>query len=162
MSLVAFSLNDQEVAVTVPPDTRLVDVLREKFGLTGAKLGCGIGRCGACAVLLDGKLANSCLVMAYQLEGAAVTTSEALESLAAGRAARQALAEESAFQCGFCAPGMSVALTALLQAEGGRADETARAALSGNLCRCSGYLSILRAAEGAARLYAQDREGSRP
>jgi carbon-monoxide dehydrogenase small subunit len=161
VSLVVFSLNGKEVAVPVRPETRLLDVLRDQFGLTGAKIGCRIGRCGACAVLLDGKLANACLLMAYQLEGAHVITSEALDLLPAGRAARRALADEIAFQCGYCAPGMTVAMTALLLAESLPGEEAAREALSGNLCRCSGYLSILRAAEGAARLYSQESEGSR-
>jgi carbon-monoxide dehydrogenase small subunit len=154
---VRFRVNGQEVAVETAPETRLAEILRERLALTGCKIGCAIGRCGACAVLIDGALANACLVMAYRLEGAEVITSEGLGALPAGRAARQALADEVAFQCGFCAPGMTVAVTALLQ-EGATDDESVREALAGNLCRCSGYLSILRAAETAATQLASDKQ----
>jgi carbon-monoxide dehydrogenase small subunit len=142
---IALTLNDAPVLAEVAPETTLLDWLREARGLMAAKPGCEIGRCGACAVLLDGRLVNACLVLAWQAEGAAIVTAEGLEALAEGRAARAALREESAFQCGYCAPGMSVALTAWLLAGGGEAE----AALAGNLCRCTGYGGVLRAAARA-------------
>ena len=142
---IALTLNGAPATAELSPETTLLHWLRETRGLMAAKPGCEIGRCGACAVLLDGRLVNACLVLAWQADGAAVITAEGLEALPQGRAARAALHKESAFQCGYCAPGMSVALTAWLLAGQGEAHE----ALAGNLCRCTGYGGVLRAAARA-------------
>jgi carbon-monoxide dehydrogenase small subunit len=147
--MIRLVLNGAPVALDAPPDRTLAAILREDLGLTGTKIGCAIGRCGACTVLLDGAAVNACLVMAWQAEGRAVTTIEALESLPAGGAVAAALAAENAFQCGYCAPGFTLALTALLAAEPGAGDDAIAAALSGHLCRCTGYHAILRGARAA-------------
>ena len=147
---VSFRLNGALQRLVSAPDRILLDILRESFGLTGAKPGCSIGRCGACLVLLDGAPVNACLVMAYQIEGRDVVSPEGLDAVPMARVVREALIAENSFQCGYCAPGFTVALTALL-ASTERVDEAAvRAALVGNICRCSGYQSIVRGALAAA------------
>ncbi len=146
MTTPCFRLNGREQALAGPPDQRLLDILREDHGLTAAKPGCGIGRCGACLVLVDGAPANACLVPAYRLDGAEVVTAEGLDALPEAEMVRAALVAENAFQCGYCAPGFTIALVALLRRDP-KADEAAlRAALAGHLCRCTGYASILRGA----------------
>lgn len=153
---VAFRLNGQDRAVDVPADLRLVDMLRDRLDLTAAKKACGIGRCGACSVLMDGRPVNACLLMAWQIDGAVILTPEGLDDLPEAAIVRRALTEENAFQCGYCAPGFTVALTALLR-ERPHADERAiRAALEGNICRCTGYHSIIRGALAAANAVAAE------
>jgi len=145
-----FELNGEPVSAEAKPETRLLELLREHFGLMAAKPACAIGRCGACTVLADGRPVNACLLMAWQLEGRSIVTAEGLESIEAGKVVRAALVAENAFQCGYCAPGFTIALTALL-AENPDVDEAGiRAGLAGNLCRCTGYHSILRGALSAA------------
>jgi carbon-monoxide dehydrogenase small subunit len=137
------------------PMARLLDVLREDLGLTGTKEGCGEGECGACAVLLDGLLVNSCLVPALQARGAAVTTIEGIAERA-GRAAGGLSAVQEAFlacggaQCGMCTPGMVVAAESLLERCPRPSDAELRAGLAGNLCRCTGYAKIFDAVREAA------------
>ncbi len=131
------------------PDT-LLTVLRERLGLTAAKRGCNQGVCGACTVSIDGRPMRACLSLAQACEGAAVRTLEGLADEPRLQALQQAFAERGAFQCGFCTPGMLVAAEALLAANP-RPDEAAvRQALSGNLCRCTGYLKIVQAVQQAA------------
>jgi carbon-monoxide dehydrogenase small subunit len=149
-----FSLNGTAVHCVVPPDRRLVDILREEFGLTAARAACDIGRCGACMVLSDGRPVNSCLLMAWQVGGSDVVTVEGLDALPEARVVKAALIEENAFQCGYCAPGFVVTLTALLRETPGAGDAEIRRALAGNICRCTGYHSILRGAIRAARMLA--------
>lgn len=152
--MIRFTLNGVPVAVEAPPDTPLTTLLREDMAATGTKLGCGIGRCGACMVLLDGKAVNGCLVMGWQVQGHEVTTIEGVDSLPVGAALKAGLAQANAFQCGYCAPGVVMTLAALFTATP-RADETRiAAALTGNLCRCTGYHSILRGALAARDLIA--------
>jgi carbon-monoxide dehydrogenase small subunit len=143
---VRFRLNGEEQIVRTPTDTRLVDLLREHFGLSAAKASCRIGRCGTCLVLMNGNAVNACLLMAWQIEGADVISAEALSDLPEGRVVREALVTEVAFQCGYCAPGFVIALTALFRREPGADEAAIRAALEGNICRCTGYSSILRGA----------------
>ena len=149
---VRFRLNGEMQTIRAPADARLVDLLREHFALTAVKTACRIGRCGACLVLMNGHAVNSCLLMAWQVDGADIVSPEALDALPEGRAVRAGLVAEVAFQCGYCAPGFTVALTALLlrRPEAGEGD--IRAALVGNLCRCTGYFSILRGALRAREL----------
>jgi carbon-monoxide dehydrogenase small subunit len=136
----------------VPPMKRLLDLLREELGLTGTKEGCGEGECGACAVLLDGELVNSCLVPACQTDGRAVTTVEGL-SAPGGRlhAVQQAFWERGGAQCGICTPGMLVAAAALVERSPRPTDAEIREWLAGNLCRCTGYVKIVEAVAAAAR-----------
>ena len=148
---VRFRLNGEERALSVPADTRLVDLLRENFTLTATKPSCRIGRCGSCLVLMNGNAVNACLLMAWQLEGADIVSPEALAALPAGRIVREALVAEVAFQCGYCAPGFAVALTALFMQRPQARESEIRAALEGNICRCTGYFSILRGALLAQR-----------
>lgn len=141
---VAFRLNGVEVVAEAAPDRRLLAILREDFGLVAAREGCGIGRCGACLVLVDGVPANACLVFAARVAGRAVTTAEGLG--AGTDAVRAALAEEGAVQCGACSPGLVVAMS-WLAAQPDPGDEAeAVTALAGQLCRCGGYRGTLRAA----------------
>jgi aerobic carbon-monoxide dehydrogenase small subunit len=155
---VRFCLNGVEHTVRTRADARLVDLLREHFALTAAKAACRIGRCGSCLVLLNGKAVNACLLMAWQIEGGDIVSPEALAVLPEGRIVHEALAAEVAFQCGYCAPGIAVALTALLRAHPDADEIAIRAALEGNICRCTGYASILRGAIVAQQQLAARRE----
>jgi carbon-monoxide dehydrogenase small subunit len=147
---VAFRLNGEDRAVDVPAEMRLVDILRERLHLTAAKKACGIGRCGACAVLIGARAANACLLMAWQIEGADIFTPEGLDALPEAAIVRRALIEENAFQCGYCAPGFTTVLTALFRERPEADEQSIRAALEGNICRCTGYHSIIRGALAAA------------
>jgi carbon-monoxide dehydrogenase small subunit len=148
--IIRFELNGQPTELDVRGDERAVDLLRERLGLTGTKEGCGTGECGACAVLLDGRARLSCLTLAAQLEGRSLTTIEGLGTAKAPHALQAAFAEHGAVQCGFCSPGMIVAAADLLERSPDPSREEIREALSGNLCRCTGYGRILTAVERAA------------
>lgn len=150
--MIRFTLNGAPVALDCPPDRPLSQILREDLDRTGTKEGCAIGRCGACTVLLDGEAVNACLLMAWRLEGRAVTTVEGVETLPVGAALLRGLAEENAFQCGYCAPGVVMQLAGLLTRNPAPDDAALTEALGGNLCRCTGYHSILRGARRAAVL----------
>jgi aerobic carbon-monoxide dehydrogenase small subunit len=147
------SVNGRARRVRVPPMKRLLDVLREDCGLTGTKEGCGEGECGACTVLLDGRPVNACLVPAVHADGARVVTVEGLAHGPALSVLQRTLVERGGVQCGMCTPGILVTAHALLARAPGRvpgADEV-REALAGNLCRCTGYQSIVDAVRAAAR-----------
>ena len=136
------TVNGQRRELRAFPMARLLDVLREELGLTGTKEGCGEGECGACAVLLDGELVNSCLVPALHADGAAVTT---IEGVAAGdrlHAVQEAFIESGGAQCGICTPGMILAAVDLLSRVPAPGEDDLRAGLAGNLCRCTGYTKI--------------------
>lgn len=148
--MVRFTLNGESLAVECGADTRLVTILRDHLHAMATKLACGIGRCGACNVLVNGKLANACLLMAWQIDGADILTAEGLAHHPLGRIVQEGLAAENAFQCGYCAPGMALALVALFAADPDAGEPEIRAGLEGNLCRCTGYHSIIRGALNAA------------
>ncbi|MHA7963146.1 (2Fe-2S)-binding protein [Paenibacillus sp. CAU 1782] len=139
------SVNGQEAEVAAEPSDKLVVLLREALGLTGTKVSCELGRCGACMVLLDGKAVNSCLVMAYQCSGKTITTIEGLAQGETLHPVQQAFLEEGGFQCGYCTSGMIISVKALLDEHSSPTSEQIREGLSGNLCRCTGYGGILRA-----------------
>ena len=146
-----FTLNGREVTVTSAGARRLLDVLREELGATGTKEGCGEGECGACSVLIDGEVVDSCLVAAGQVEGRQVTT---VEGLAAGgqlTALQQSFIDHGAAQCGICTPGMLLAAHVLLQKRRALTDEDVRTGLAGNLCRCTGYTKIIDAVRACAK-----------
>ncbi|MCX5496398.1 (2Fe-2S)-binding protein [Kaistia dalseonensis] len=153
---VSFRLNGAPVTVAAAADRRLVDILRDDLALTATKAACRVGRCGSCMVLVNGEAVNSCLTMAWQLDGADVVSAEGLAAFPEADLVRSALAAEVSFQCGYCAPGFTVALTALLKSNPTPDEADIKAALEGNICRCTGYLSILRGAQAAvAALAAQ-------
>ena len=145
-----FTVNGLVRKVDTSPMRRLLDVLRQDLGLMGAKEGCGEGECGACAVLLDGKLVNSCMVPALQLPGRRVETIEALAPEGRPDALQQAFLDAGAVQCGFCTPGMVMAARALLARNPAPSRDEIRVGIAGNLCRCTGYESIVDAVERAA------------
>jgi carbon-monoxide dehydrogenase small subunit len=130
---------------------RLLDVLREDFGLTGTKEGCGEGECGACTVLVDGEPVNACLVPVAQAEGSRVETVEALGTVARLSPLQQSFLEEGGAQCGICTPGMLMTAVAHLRVGGGADPESVRTALAGNLCRCTGYQHIVAAVVETAK-----------
>ncbi|WMM33971.1 xanthine dehydrogenase subunit E [Shouchella clausii] len=156
-----FQINGQTRQVETYASVRLADVLREELGLTGTKVSCGIGRCGACAVLMDGKVVNSCLLMAFQATNVELQTIEGITASAENGVdpMQQAFLEEGGFQCGYCTPGMVVAAKALLNENQAPSDEEMAEALSGNLCRCTGYAGIIRAVRKAAKGKQSDVEG---
>lgn len=149
--IVHFILNNQPVSRDLPPDRRLIDVLREDFLLTGAKESCGEGECGACTILLDGRAVHACLVPAGQLEGHEVLTIEGLAQNDELDIIQNAFVEHVAIQCGFCTPGMIMSTKGLLLQNPSPTDEEIRVALSGNICRCSGYVQIIAAVRDAAK-----------
>ncbi|GAB3588327.1 (2Fe-2S)-binding protein [Amycolatopsis endophytica] len=138
--------------VTVEQDTTLVDVLREEFGSTAVRAGCRNGDCGTCTALVDGRCVKTCLVLAGRADGASVTTIASLGTAEHPSRVQRAFMEEYAFQCGFCLPGMLLAAEVLLAREDDPSDAQIRDALSGNLCRCTGYVNAVRAVRRAAEL----------
>jgi carbon-monoxide dehydrogenase small subunit len=138
--------------LTVKPYERLVDALRERLGLTGTKVGCGEGECGACTVKVDGKAVLSCLTLAVQADGKQITTIEGLRQGTELHPIQKAFVDEGAAQCGFCTPGMIVAADAMLQHNPDPSEEEVRVALSNNLCRCTGYEKPVKAVLKAARI----------
>ncbi|RHR10448.1 (2Fe-2S)-binding protein [Pseudoflavonifractor sp. AF19-9AC] len=146
-----FFVNGEPVSLDTDPQRRLLDILREDLGLTGTKEGCSEGECGACTVLMDGEAVHSCLTLAAQLNGRHVETIEGLEKSGELDILQRAFVEEIAVQCGFCTPGMIMSAKALLLKNPNPTPEEIRTALSGNICRCSGYVQIVNAVSRAAR-----------
>jgi len=147
---IVFTLNGQEVSFAGSGSARLLDALRDEFGLTGAKEGCGKGECGACSVLLDGKVVNSCLVLVSQVHHRDIVTIEGLEKDGVLDPVQQAFIDEGAVQCGFCIPGMVLSVKALLMKTAQPTEEEIKQGLAGNLCRCTGYSKIIAAVQRAA------------
>ena len=151
---IEFNLNGKRIAMDVPPDRRAVDILREDLGWTGTKEGCGSGECGACSILVDGEVRLSCLMLAAQLVGREVTTIEGLGNAENHHPLQEAFIEYGAVQCGFCTPGMILSATALLKENPSPTRGDIREAISGNLCRCTGYHKIVDAVDAAAQAMA--------
>ena len=152
---VTMSVNGQEVSATLEPRVSLADFLRERLNLTGTHLGCEHGVCGACTVIVDGAAVRACLLFAVQLEGARVTTVEGLAPEGELTDLQRAFGEHHALQCGFCTPGfLTTAHALLLERPQPSADEV-RAALSGNVCRCTGYVGIVEAVLATAQARAK-------
>lgn len=143
-------VNGKVRRVSADADAMLLEVLREELALTGAKLGCGMGECGSCTVLLDGEAVCSCLTLAVEAQGRQITTIEGVAPLGGLHALQTALAEAGGVQCGFCTPGMVLAATALLAEHPHPTEAEVRRGLSGNLCRCTGYSKIVEAVLTAA------------
>lgn len=148
---VNFRLNGQPVTVRCPPAYTLLEVLREQLHVTGPKEDCAKGECGACTVIMNGRPVCSCLVLISQAEGADVVTSEGLGEVGKLNPVQQAFLEEGAVQCGHCIPGLIVSATALLMRNPKPTVDEIKTALSGNLCRCTGYTKIIAAVQRAAR-----------
>ena len=150
-----FTLNGEGVSLDVVGSRRLLDVLREELRLTGTKEGCGEGECGACSVLVDGQVVDSCLVPICQVEGRIVRTVEGLSLAARERGSldtlQEAFLDHGAAQCGICTPGMLMAARAYLDAGGAADDGAIREAIAGNLCRCTGYQHIVESVLAAVR-----------
>lgn len=147
---VSTRLNGAETDFLCEPRQSLLEVLRDEIGLTGAKEGCNNGNCGACAVILDGRVVNSCCVLAVETRGREVTTIEGIGSPESLHPLQQAFLEEAALQCGICTPGFIMSAKALLDSEPNPDEHRIRFWLSGNLCRCTGYDKIVRAVQRAA------------
>jgi aerobic-type carbon monoxide dehydrogenase small subunit (CoxS/CutS family) len=149
---VKLKLNGELRTATVPPETTLLTMLRETFNLTGAKLGCDVGDCGACTVIVDGTSVNACLMLASQAEGREVLTIEGLATLEHLHPVQEAFEAFASLQCGFCGPGVIMSAKALLDENPDPTVPEIRDALSGNLCRCTGYAKMIEAIQDAARI----------
>ena len=147
---VTTTINGEPTEFLVEPRQSLLETLRDVVGLTGSKEGCNDGNCGACSVLLNGRLVNSCLVLGVEAQGAEVTTVEGLASGSELHPLQQSFLEHAALQCGICTPGFLISAKALLDQEPSPSEQRIRFWLSGNLCRCTGYDKIVRAVQDAA------------
>ena len=152
MTDVTLTVNGQTRSASVPPETTLLVLLREHLNLTGAKLGCDVGDCGACTVIVDGMAVNSCLMLAGQANGRNVTTIEGLATRDRLHPVQKAFEDTGALQCGFCGPGAIMASKALLDDNPNPSVKEIRDALSGSLCRCTGYTKMIDAVQEAARV----------
>ena len=157
---IQFTLNGRPVSVDVPPDRTAVRVLRENLGLTGTKECCGAGECGGCTILVDGRSRLSCLMTAVQLTGRRIVTIEGLETEGRLHPIQEAFIRFGAVQCGYCTPGMILAADDLLRRNPSPTRTEIREALSGNLCRCTGYQKIVDAVEAAAEALKEKAHGS--
>jgi len=149
--LVQLKVNGELRSADVPPETTLLKMLREDLGLTGAKLGCDVGDCGTCTVIVDGESVNSCLMLAAKANGRDVTTIEGLANSSELHPLQKSFEELGALQCGFCGPGMLMSAKNLLDKNPNPSVPEIRDALSGNLCRCTGYTKIIEAIQDAGR-----------
>lgn len=157
MSTVDFTLNGVPARAEVPEDELLLDTLRDRFGLSGARYSCGIGVCGSCTVLLDGAAASSCLQLTQMVGGRRVATAESvLGADGSGRPVLDAFVEKRAFQCSYCIPAMALTVASLLEADPEATRESIREQLAGNLCRCGSYPQIVEAVADLVKV-----EGSR-
>ena len=148
--LISLTVNKKDYEVAVAPNKTLAQLLREDLNLLGTKIGCGIGDCGACTVIMDGRTVNSCLVLAVQAEGSVITTIEGIADGKKLHPVQQAFIEHGAVQCGFCTPGMVLSAKTLLDKNPKPTELQVREALSGNLCRCTGYQKIVEAVQAAS------------
>ena len=157
MTDVRIRVNGEWRTASVPPETTLLTLLRERFNLTGAKLGCDVGDCGACTVIVDGRPVNACLMLAGQADGREVLTIEGLATRDALHPLQRAFEDHAALQCGFCGPGVILAAKALLDSSADPTREEIRDAIAGNLCRCTGYIRMIAAVKEAAAVLRTER-----
>ena len=155
-----FILNKKEVSVETDPSIRLLDLLRDKFNLTGTKEGCGIGECGACTVMVNGQAVNSCLILAGQINGSDILTIEGIAVNDELHPLQRNFLSHGAVQCGYCTPGMVISAYALLQENPDPSEEEIKDAIAGNLCRCTGYKQIIEAVKETARTLKQVKVNS--
>jgi len=145
------TINGERHALSVAAETTLLGMLRNQMGLTGAKLGCDVGDCGACTVIVDGRSVNACLMLAPQVDGCEVLTIEGLATREQLHPLQRAFEEQGALQCGFCGPGVILSAKALLDLNPDPSRQEIRDGLAGNLCRCTGYTKMIEAVQRAAR-----------
>ena len=148
---IVFTVNDEIHEILVEPSELLVDVIRDKLDLTGTKLGCGTGDCGACTVIVDGKPVNSCLMLAIEANGKEILTIEGLAKNGKLHSIQRAFINEGAIQCGFCTPGMVLSAKALLDRNPHPTEEEIKMEIAGNICRCTGYVKIIDAIWAASQ-----------
>jgi aerobic carbon-monoxide dehydrogenase small subunit len=156
--IVRLCVNEEEVEVAIEPSTLLLDVLRDQMGLTGARRGCESSYCGACTVLLDGRTAHSCTLLAALVADRKITTVEGLARGGVLDPLQQAFIERNGFQCGYCTPGMILAARALLLQNPDPSEAEVRRALDGNLCRCTGYQKIVESIMEGAKHYRREKK----
>jgi len=159
---VTLTVNGELRSAEVPPETTLLVLLRDYFHLTGAKIGCDIGDCGACTVIADGIAVNSCLMLAAQANGRTVVTIEGLATRSGLHPLQKVFEETGALQCGFCGPGVIMSMNALLDANPEPTTKEIRTALAGNLCRCTGYVKMIDGVHEAAQMIRADRAAALP
>jgi carbon-monoxide dehydrogenase small subunit len=150
-TLITLKINDRQWDLAVEPNRTLVDLLRYDLELTGTKKGCDLGECGSCTVILNGKPVNACLVLAIRANGAEILTIEGLKPSQALHPLQQAFVDKGAIQCGFCTPGMILSASSLLKHNPNPTEGEIRTALSGNLCRCTGYQKIVEAIQSVGK-----------
>jgi len=149
---ITFVLNGRSTVLEVEPQEVLLDMLRDRLGVKSPKCGCDRGDCGSCSVLLNGKTVRSCLILAVEVEGQDVTTLEGLMKDGHMTPLQESFVQHNSFQCGYCAPGVILAATELLERNPNPSEEEIKEAISGNLCRCTGYLPIVEAISNVARI----------
>lgn len=150
---IILTINNKVYELAVEPKLTLLEVLRDQLRLTGTKVGCNMGDCGACAVIMDGKPVNACLVLAVQANGREILTVEGLADERELHPIQRAFLEKGAVQCGFCTPGMLLSAKGLLDQNPSPSVEEIKVAISGNLCRCTGYVKIIEAIKSASEAY---------
>jgi carbon-monoxide dehydrogenase small subunit len=155
---ITFTVNNRKVSLQTDPLRRLLDVLREDFGLKGVKEGCGEGVCGSCSVLLNGRIVNSCLVPVGGIEGSEITTIEGYRETERYKVVSEIFADEGAVQCGYCTPGIMMTVESLFRNNGDPTRLRIKEALSGHVCRCTGYSMIIKAIERALEKVKADAE----
>jgi aerobic carbon-monoxide dehydrogenase small subunit len=157
---ICFSLDGQDRAAAIAPNTALIDLLRERYGVTGVKASCERGVCGACTVLVDGTPTASCSLFAFAVDGARVETVNGQGSETSLGPVQRAFTECGGFQCGYCTPGMVMLTTALLREHPDPSDEQIRTWISSNICRCTGYLMIIESVRRAAELIREEGQAN--
>jgi carbon-monoxide dehydrogenase small subunit len=148
---IRLNLNGRQLEAFASPNETLLEFLRSRLGITGTKEGCNTGDCGACTVILDGKAVNSCLVLAVETDGSEMTTIEGLSPSGELHPLQQSFVDNGSVQCGFCTPGMIMSAKALIDENPSPTEEDIRFGLAGNLCRCTGYVNIIKAVAAAAK-----------
>ncbi len=159
---VQITINGEARSAEVEPRTLLVHFIRENLALTGTHIGCDTTSCGACTVLLDGRPIKSCTIFAVQVDGRAVSTVEGLEQGGKLHAVQEGFTQEHGLQCGFCTPGMMMTAVALLERNSAPTEQQIREAISGNLCRCTGYVNIVKAIQAAGATMREAKAGAVP